>query len=33
MKNANSERGDPCSVTREQSKHHILTGGGADKTF
>lgn len=26
--NANSEHGNPCSVKKKQSKHHILTVGG-----
>lgn len=26
--NANGEHGNPCSVKKKQSKHHILTMGG-----
>lgn len=28
--NANGEHGNPCSVKKKQSKHHILTGGGGE---
>lgn len=27
--NANGEHGNPCSVKKKQSKHHILIGGGS----